>query len=206
MCSLATLESVTLLLFVFTNTSSGFVRHFSVAGARNALHGWCAWCRAPRSSRTSSTFSSRCASIREPTHHRTHLRLISICPGRSLLPSSWGIIHSHARHWTLTGLVHHLPLPPFPRHSFSPRRSSWRHVDVPSSPSSRRTARTTGSSSSRCSCARRSSCTATTSKLGTFLFIYVCMGNCTDDAVFCSINLITGRIKFQTNPRRCESR
>ena len=68
----ATLESVTLLLFVFTNTSSGFVRHFSVAGARNALHGWCAWCRGPLSSRTSSTFCSRCASIREPTHHRTH--------------------------------------------------------------------------------------------------------------------------------------
>ena len=85
---------------------------------------------------------------------------------------------------TLTRLVLHLPLPPFPRHSFSPRRSSWRHFEVPSSPSSRRTARTTGSSSSRCSCARRSSCTATTWKLGTFLFIYLRMGNCTDDAVF----------------------
>ena len=47
-------------------------RRFSVAGARNALHGWCAWCRGPLSSRTSLTFSSRCASIREPTCHRTH--------------------------------------------------------------------------------------------------------------------------------------
>jgi len=89
-------------------------RRFSVAGARNALHGWCAWCRAPRSSRTSSTFSSRCASIREPTCHRTHLRPISNKTGRSLLPSSWEITHSHARHWTLTRLVLHLPLPPFP--------------------------------------------------------------------------------------------
>ena len=136
-------------------------RRFSVAGARNALHGWCAWCRAPRSSRTSSTFSSRCASIREPTCHRTHLRPISNKTGRSLLPSM--------RHWDTDRLVLHLPLPPFPRHSFSPRRTSWRHFEVPSSPSSRRTARTTGSSSSRCSCARRSSCTATTSRLGTFL-------------------------------------
>ena len=93
---------------------------------------------------------------------------------------------------TLTRLVLHLPLPPFPRHSFSPRRSSWRHFEVPSSPSSRRTARTTGSSSSRCSCARRSSCTATTSKLGTFLFIYLRMGNCTDDAVFYLLILLQG--------------
>ena len=182
----STLESVT-LFFGFTNKYKYIIwvrRRFSVAGARNALHGWCAWCRAPLSSRTSLTFSSRCASIREPTCHRTHLRPISKCTGRSLLPSSWGISHSHARHWTLTRLVLHLPLPPFPRHSFSPRRSSWRHFEVPSSPSSRRTARTTGSSSSRCSCARRSSCTATTSKLGTFLFIYYRMGNWNDNAVF----------------------
>ena len=85
-------------------------RRFSVAGARNALHGWCAWCRGPRSSRTSLTFSSRCASIREPTCHRTHLRPISICPGRSLLPSM--------RHWDTDRLVLHLPLP-FPRPSFN---------------------------------------------------------------------------------------
>ena len=85
---------------------------------------------------------------------------------------------------TLTGLSSIFPFL-LSRPSFSPRRTSWRHFEVPSSPSSRRTARTTGSSSSRCSCARRSSCTATTWKLGTFLFIYSRMGNCTDDAVFC---------------------
>ena len=112
----ATLESVTLLLFVFTNTSSGFVRHFSVAGARNALHGWCAWCRGPRSSRTSLTFSSRCASIREPTCHRTHLRPISICPGRSLLPSM--------RHWDTDPAC-----PPSSPSSFSFRHSV--HEELP---------------------------------------------------------------------------
>ena len=84
---------------------------------------------------------------------------------------------------TLTGLSSIFPFLLF-LPSFSPRRTSWRHFEVPSSPSSRRTARTTGSSSSRCSCARRSSCTATTSRLGTFLFIYLRMGNCTDDVVF----------------------
>ena len=156
----ATLESVTLLLFVFTNTSSGFVRHFSVAGARNALHGWCAWCRGPLSSRTSSTFCSRCASIREPTHHRTH-RTHLYLPGAISSP-----IDATLGHWP--GLSSILPFLLF-LPSFSPRRTSWRHFEVPSSPSSRRTARTTGSSSSRCSCARRSSCTATTSRLGTFL-------------------------------------
>ena len=101
----ATLESVTLLLFVFTNTSSGFVRHFSVAGARNALHGWCAWCRGPLSSRTSSTFSSRCASIREPTHLRTH---------RTHLFARGDLFSHRCDTGTLTRLVLHLPLPPFP--------------------------------------------------------------------------------------------
>ena len=101
----ATLESVTLLLFVFTNTSSGFVRHFSVAGARNALHGWCAWCRGPLSSRTSSTFCSRCASIREPTHHRTH-RTHLYLPGAISSPIDATLDTDR--------LVLHLPLPPFP--------------------------------------------------------------------------------------------
>ena len=123
-------------------------------------------------------------------HSRTHVSSYP-SPTHLYLPgaiSSPIIVGNHSLFTpdtgTLTRLVLHLPLPPFPRPSFSPRRTSWRHFEVPSSPSSRRTARTTGSSSSRCSCARRSSCTATTSRLGTFLFIYFCMGNCTDDVVF----------------------
>ena len=157
----STLESVT-LFFGFTNKYKYIIwvrRRFSVAGARNALHGWCAWCRGPRSSRTSLTFSSRCASIREPTHHRTH-RTHLYLPGAISSPIDATLDTDPA--CPPSSL-------PFPRHSFSPRRISWRHFEVPSSPSSRRTARTTGSSSSRCSCARRSSCTATTSRLGTFL-------------------------------------
>ena len=82
-------------------------RRFSVAGARNALHGWCAWYRASLSSRTSLTFSSRCASIREPTCHRTHLRPISKWTGRSLLPSM--------RHWDTDPAC-----PPSSPSSFSP--------------------------------------------------------------------------------------
>ena len=51
-------------------------------------------------------------------HSRTHVSSYPSNPslnGRGDL-SSWEITHSHARHWTLTRLVLHLPLP-FPRHS-----------------------------------------------------------------------------------------
>ena len=111
----STLESVT-LFFGFTNKYKYIIwvrRRFSVAGARNALHGWCAWCRGPLSSRTSLTFSSRCASIRQSTYYRP-IEPISNKTGRSLLPSSRGITHSHARHWDTDRLVLHLPLPLFP--------------------------------------------------------------------------------------------
>ena len=192
----ATLESVTLLLFVFTNTSSGFVRHFSVAGARNALHGWCAWCRGPLSSRTSSTFSSRCASIREPTHHRTHLRLISICPGRSLLPSM--------RHWTLTGLSSIFPFLLFPvRHSV--------HEELPRATSKRRRVHRPGGQRALLDPPRHDARVPGAhlvrpprrDPVRFFLFISVwAIGLMTP----CFIQLITGRIRFQTNPRRCESR
>ena len=121
---------------------------------------------------------------------------ISICPGRSLLPSM--------RHWDTDRLVLHLPLP-FPRPSFNSvheelpgATSKCRRVHRPGGQRAlldppRHAARVPGElifvyiwaiSMTSCFVHRRSSCTATTSRLGTFLFIYFCMGNCTDDVVF----------------------
>ena len=110
----ATLESVTLLLFVFTNTSSGFV--FSVSRARGThctggAHG--AGARFPRERVRHS--------VRGALPFANPLIIgpivpISICPGRSLLPSM--------RHWDTDPAC-----PPSSPSSFSFRHSV--HEELP---------------------------------------------------------------------------
>ena len=99
-------------------------------------------------------------------HSRTH---VSSDPSYPSLFARGDLFSHRCDTGTLTRLVLHLPLPPFPsviqstKNLLAPLRSAVESI-VPAD-----SAHTTGSSSSRCSCARRSSCTATTSRLGTFL-------------------------------------
>ena len=129
-------------------------------------------------------------------HSRTHSSsdpsYPSICPGRSLLPSM--------RHWDTDPAC-----PPSSPSSFSFRHSV--HEELPGATSKCRRVHRPGGQRALLDPPRHAARVPGAhpvrpprrDSVRFFLFIYVW-------AIVMMFRLITGRIRFQTNPRRCESR